>query len=89
MFRPSSLAEMDIQKEDSPMDAACLILVIFLNILKIHFSCTENLPTYCKLIKVHQKLVLIAVLRSKGSSKNITRVVPEDKALYHSEVKRS
>ena len=69
MFRPSSLAEMDIQKEDSPMDAACLILVIFLNMLKIYFSCTENLPTYCKLMKVHQKLVLIGMLKAKAAPK--------------------
>ena len=89
LFPPSSLSETDIQKEDSPMDAACLILVIFQNMLKILFSCTENLLTYCKLMKVHQKLVLIGMLKRKGSSKNITWVVPEDEALYHSEVKRS
>ena len=45
MFPPSSLADMDIQKEDSPLDAACLILVFVTNMPKIHFSCTENLPT--------------------------------------------
>ena len=89
LFPPSSLAEMDIHKEDSPTDAACLILVIFQNMMKILFSCTEHLLTYCKLMKVHQKLVLIRMLKRKGSSKNITWVVPKDEAFYHSEVKRS
>ena len=69
LFLPSSLAEMDIQKEDSPMEAACLILVNFQNMLKIHFSCTENLSTYCKLMKVNQKLVLIRMLKAKAAPK--------------------
>ena len=42
LFPPSSLGEMGIQKGGSPMDAAHLILLIFQNMLKIHFLYTEN-----------------------------------------------
>lgn len=38
---PSLLANMDIQKEDSPKNGAQLILVIFQNMPKIHFSYVE------------------------------------------------
>ena len=36
------------------MDSADLILVIFQNMLKTHFSYTENQPPYYKLTKIHQ-----------------------------------
>ena len=42
LFPPPSLGEMDIQKGDSPKDAAYLILVIFQNMLKVCFSYAEN-----------------------------------------------